>query len=370
MPSFENPVVPETARFERFLEKEGLQRSILTSLADVFAFIRKAEGEGGEKILHGFDMTDPDLSRDLAFQERYGANVLEASFGTEEELTEEARAALADYREFCDALGDAPPDFRPRLLAALAPMSSDEASWEQGRAFTDLMTALYGQEKKAEGGKEYFLALEGQADLVEAWSIKGGWGFSKEEFAEVRKEIPSVRERMKKYAHEPLVAPVLVPSFDDGGDAAKGGAARTLETLLPLIGVGHEKFSSSQRYEDMNASKVRAVDGGAQVRRLAFEIIGLGDHRGETPDSVRSKEGKLPGAGVIAAAALNPDWIRAMDEKDVPMAWAAGYEMTLRNVDYWGNVPLISFIPDRGVEIEPESARTTGDHVAVPSFRE
>ncbi|MGH3669365.1 MAG: hypothetical protein ACRDSH_01835, partial [Pseudonocardiaceae bacterium] len=59
------------------------------------------------------------------------------------------------------------------------------------------------------------------------------------------------------------------------------------------------------------------------------------------PSSLRNVDSAH--AEVLAAAAHFPRWIRAMDGKDVPYTWLAGYELVIRNRPTPWRLPALSW---------------------------
>jgi len=181
---------------------------------------------------------------------------------------------------------------------------------------------------------------------------------------------------MQKYEDEPLVAAVLTPYLpdikDEDGEATQSGLQRTFETLWKLIQAGQEK---NWRYDQLQSDpdRLRLLKGLDHKPGLKWEVLGLGDNQGKSPDSVRSKEAKLPQAGVLAAGASNPEWVKAMDGGKVPYAWAAGYEADVPESgdESWQRVPALYFFQhDRQVKLDAGWRDDDHPAFAVPSSRE
>ena len=335
MPSFETPPTtpsPEAAdhkkRHEAFLSKD--QRHINLYLGWVFKYIDEAKKKGVlEKTNDEIEAAKAEGDKDLAFLSQYGIRTFESAIDDwDAKIPKEGREQfLREYKDFCDVVAE--PELRVRLLSKMCSMDANDP-WEQRENFTRLMYELYGREKvlsrDPETGEEKgFLKLEGQADLVEAWNIKGKWGFSKEEFEDIRKQIPELRERLMKYDDEPLVAPVLTPYLPDKDGMT--GVWRTFESLSRLVGAG-------QQFDQLNNDRqgikgLRLSKGLTHMPGLALEILGLGDHEGENPESVRAIEKNLPHASVLAAAASSSEWVERNN------AWIPGYEAQSQDEELW-----------------------------------
>ena len=374
--NFETPSAPSPEKpakpYEAFLSKD--LRHLNGGLSKAFAFFD----------LHAKDLKDSSEIDDarragseaLVFFARYGDVVLERALqggDADQPLSDEDKVLLADYRTFLETLDH--PELRPRLLSKLAYMSPGETpeaqaeTWPERQAFSRFMTEFYGHEKVLttetdENGieqKKGFLKLEGQADLVEAWNLQANWGFTERQFDEIRDQIPAIRERMKNYEDEPLIAPILTPYLQD--------EYRTFSALRTLLTVPQEKNYVNEVYKTPTEENLQLLKGIKHQSGLKFEIVGLGDNTGEKPSSIRGKNS--PHASILAAAALHPEWVQAMDGENIPYANVPGYQVTVPGHQQWRRVPTVYFSrDDREVLLGAHSVGIANGLWSVPSARE
>lgn len=342
---------------------------------------RQSEFEAQTAASGGHGELSPDALRTLRFQELFGPNVLESAMrdadvqsgmdpeaSATRELNEAERARLTEYAEFLTFFDV--PENRPALLAKLVTMEApprylQDESWPQRAAFRRFLKEFYGEEKKR------FFALDGQADLVQAWSMKGGWNFTEEEFREMRARIPEARQRLAEYRDEELVAPVLVPRLPDKDRMP--GPRRTYEALWSLAAAGQMR---SRRWDREGGGRaVTLMPDAAYAPGLSFEIIGLADHQGISAEASREKRKPRPPAdvGVLAAAAEHPDWLEALDGLDVPYVCAAGYtgETEMGSGAMVEAAPCLSFDKSSlslGLDMDPAFAGA--DTFAMPTVRD
>ncbi len=264
-----------------------------------------------------------------------------------------------------------------------------------------------------------FLSLDGQADLVEAWNLAAGWDFTERQFDDIRNEIPVIRERIKEiaeeaylealippdehpkvlYSEKPIdlrdetthrevakeiereaeaareeeyarLIPVITPYLPDKDGTP--GYLSTFTALRKLMGVGQEKSESADVYENVTPGDLRLHAKAAPHHSgPTLEILDLGANRGENAVNVRYETSveTLPHAAVLSAAALNPEWIQAMN--DVPYVLAAGYDVTPpEDVDQAYDVPIVRFNrDDRMVSLGVQDSGWGYKDTAVPVTR-
>lgn len=80
---------------------------------------------------------------------------------------------------------------------------------------------------------------------------------------------------------------------------------------------------------------------------LRWEVIDFSAyHLGDKPVDIRNPE-TSPHAAIIAAAAHFPNWLLAMDGKEVPYVWLHGYRVNLEEDEPWPNrVPHLGWDKD------------------------
>ncbi len=75
---------------------------------------------------------------------------------------------------------------------------------------------------------------------------------------------------------------------------------------------------------------------------------------------------KSPHAGILAAAAHHPTWVKAMDGQTVPYVWAAGYECGNPASPF---VPFVDFYQHGGqISLDQHCVDDRGRDDAVPAF--
>lgn len=334
-PGSQAPEAPRDARVERLLEAPDL-RHVNGSLARAFRYIDDQWDEHDFPKNYEADEMLARGERDQAFASRYGERALLNSFKGEKVPMKKRQAEAKAYQEFLEGFLLAGPKERVRILSKMC-YADGEAHSEDRLAFTRFVTELYGHEKKAEGQKEYFMALEGQLDLLEAVSIKEGWGLEASQFDDARARLPELRERLKAFADRPLVAGVAVPQLPDAQEG--DGVQRTYDALSGLEVAAQENASlPPQKY------RIRIHEKGAPpLPGIGFDIVDLDANRYETADDVRRKGADLPNASVIAVAATNPEWVRAMNGERAPYLVVPGYEIDPTSDVRGGDIPSVEY---------------------------
>ena len=78
---------------------------------------------------------------------------------------------------------------------------------------------------------------------------------------------------------------------------------------------------------------------------------------------------KSPHAGILAAAALHPQWVKSMDGDKVPYVWIPGYEVNVPGENPWGRAPRLNFsCGDCEIELYCICCGDYDSGWAVPSF--
>jgi hypothetical protein len=199
-----------------------------------------------------------------------------------------------------------------------------------------------------------FAPIVEQVALLKKWNIERGWGFSEEDFVVVEAEAKGI-----PWPENRLTAVVIVPYLDT--------VQRTFDELWLLAASRQER---SWRWPELksDAGHLRLLGGDGRHRRgLKVEVIDLGANRGRKPEAVRDPD-TSPHAGVLAAAALHPEWVRRMNGADIPHAWLAGYECKVPGRRRWRYVPILYFRRDfRLVELGAGGCGHASDSWAAPS---
>jgi hypothetical protein len=186
--------------------------------------------------------------------------------------------------------------------------------------------------------------------VVRQWNVDFRLGFTEEEFAEAERTVPAIPVGK-------LVAMVLVPYLDT-----------VQETFDFLWNRAAAAQKANRRWADMksDAKYLRLIAGAKHPGRcLRWEVIDLGANQGRSPKSVRNASS--PHAAIMAALALHPKWVRAMDGNKVPYVWLSGYECSCPDVQSWGNVPYAYFnASDSKVRLSANDCGDVYSDCAVP----
>lgn len=211
-----------------------------------------------------------------------------------------------------------------------------------------------------------FTKPEDQLKRVREWNLERGWGVSDEVFAEAEKSIPAVPE-------DDLVAVVLVPYLTEVRKKDKivmTGVERTFQELWALAKAEQQANWRWDGYDKAGPERLRLLKGIEHTPGLRWEVIDLGANRNRKPEDVRNAK-RSPHAGILAAAALHPEWVRAMDGENVPYVWLPGYEVNVPGGGAWQDVPDLGFYRGgRGVRLYCGWYYDCFPSWAVPSFRE
>lgn len=127
-------------------------------------------------------------------------------------------------------------------------------------------------------------------------------------------------------------------------------------------------MASSYGYDKAGPERLRLLSGIEHKVGLRWEVIDLGCQRNKKPMDVRSSKSS-PNAGILAAAALHPNWVKSMDGDKVPYVWIPGYEVQVPDEGPWTNVPDLFF--DRGrreIQLYYRWSGSCNSGWAVPSF--
>lgn len=185
---------------------------------------------------------------------------------------------------------------------------------------------------------DFFVSPEVQIANIRRWNEGRGWGFGEADFA----NLP----------HPPawpggvLAMVALVPYLSDGNGV--GGTQRTFDELWE---VAASRWPKHRRDEDLLSDPEHLRYFGARSHEpgLRWETIDLGANwdkeNGIMVMSVRARRTSFPGAGILAAAAHHPEWVRAMhmERVIVPRPCLAGYEITTLDGPPWRRVPILYF---------------------------
>lgn len=209
-----------------------------------------------------------------------------------------------------------------------------------------------------------FTKPEKQTEKVREWNRVFGWGIPDEAFVEAEKSIPA-------WPEEKLVAVVLVPYLADKkaeDDTITTGLERTFYKLWMCAKSEQDASYRWDGYDKAGSDRLRLLKGIEHKVGLCWEVIDLGCQRNKKPTDVRTSKSS-PNAGILAAAALHPHWVKSMDGDKVPYVWIPGYEVNVPDVQPWSHVPDLNF--DRGrrkIGLNYDWADGCLSGWAVPSF--
>ncbi|MFH1621099.1 MAG: hypothetical protein ABIB04_03365 [Patescibacteria group bacterium] len=209
-----------------------------------------------------------------------------------------------------------------------------------------------------------FTSTEKQIARVREWNKEFGWGIPDEAFAAAEKSVPA-------WPEEKLVAVVLVPYLADKkaeDDTVMTGLERTFHELWMRAKAEQDANWRWDGYDKAGSDRLRLHKGIEHKVGLRWEVIDLGCQRNKKPEDVRSAKSS-PNAGILAAAALHPQWVKSMDGDKVPYVFLSGYEVQVPGGKPWMDVPGLRFGgDDRGIQLDCDWCGYCYSFGAVPSF--
>jgi hypothetical protein len=205
-----------------------------------------------------------------------------------------------------------------------------------------------------------FIKPEAQIARINELRQERGWGIPDAWLTEAEKSVP-------KWPENKLVVATLVPYLDDVKNGPKG-VERTFHELWGVASSAQHAKWRWDGYDKAGPERLRLLKGIEYKPGLRWEVIDLGCQRDKKPEDVCHPE-KSPHAGILASAALHPEWIKAMDGENVPYVWASGYEVNVPNERPWACVPYLDFDRgDRKIELSYKWSVDYDSSWAVPSF--
>lgn len=166
------------------------------------------------------------------------------------------------------------------------------------------------------------------------WNAARGWGFSEDDISQLEREIPAEPESTDDGKLQ-LKARVLEIHLPDGPDGTPG-VRRTFDELWEIV-VREQGMRPCHLFGLAPKARIALSPGDEHAAGLRWRVIDLGHGwpaagterrgpRGTAPRSLPSGA-ERPHAGLLAAAAHFPMWLRRMDGKHVPYVWLPGYEL-------------------------------------------
>ena len=184
-----------------------------------------------------------------------------------------------------------------------------------------------------------FTRQQEQIDRVREWNKERAWGIPAEAFAEAEKFVPA-------WPEDELTAVILVPYLDNKknkkSEITMTGVERTFRELWTCAASEQDKSWCWDGYDNAGPERLRLLKGVEHKPGLFWEVINLGIDCNRKPEDVRSAE-RSPHAGILAAAALHPKWVKSMDGYKVPYVWIPGYEVSAPGEGLWTGAPNLRF---------------------------
>ena len=209
-----------------------------------------------------------------------------------------------------------------------------------------------------------FTTTAKQIERVRGWNREFGWGTSDEAFNEAEKSVPA-------WPEQKLVAVVLVPYLADKAnedETVTTGLERTFHELWMRAKSKQDANWRWDGYDKAGSDRLRLHEGIEHKVGLRWEVIDLGCNRNKKLMDVRNSKSS-PHAGILAAAALHPNWVKSMDGDKVPYVFAPGYEVQVPGGKPWTSVPYLYFDSgDREIQLRCGWCDGYYSDWAVPSF--
>ena len=203
--------------------------------------------------------------------------------------------------------------------------------------------------------------------MIAEWNKEYGLGFRRDHFCDARYQA----ERITWPTENPFLDAVVVPYLPE-----KDGVPGYIRTFLFLWQRAREQQDRSWQWNpaydgELTSKRIRLLEGIEHRPGLRVELIDLGANWDKdssiAPESVRSSD-TSPHAGVLAAAAEDPDWIRQMDGVNVPHVWVPGYELNVPDDGLWQRVSRLSLGDARKLRLNADPPTHCFKGWAVPQF--
>lgn len=209
------------------------------------------------------------------------------------------------------------------------------------------------------GPRALFSAPSEQLQAVRRWNAERRWGLVEADFDAVRGGPPPGPRR-------PLVADVLAVFLE--GTRGTPAMVRTFRELLAVAFAPFDGGVCWDGYERPCADTIRPAEGSPfPGRGLRWERIDLGADRGIAPSLVGP--GRRPGLCLLAASALHPRWVAAMDGQRVPYVWLAGLDVCMTPAKPWSAKPRLGFSqPTREVRLHAIESWRSHPCWSVPAY--
>jgi hypothetical protein len=178
-----------------------------------------------------------------------------------------------------------------------------------------------------------FVSPQRQLFNLARWNARRGWGFTDDDLSDISREIPPEPPAPEKGRLQ-LTARVLEVYLSDGSEGMPG-ILRTFREFTSILAdeQGMKPFHLFDLWPQM---QVALSPGLRHVPGLRWRTIDFGHGWGVAEPDCRKLCGftpfqlppslERPHAGLLAAAAHFPLWLKRMDGKSVPRIWLPGYE--------------------------------------------
>lgn len=164
------------------------------------------------------------------------------------------------------------------------------------------------------------------------WNARRAWGFSEDDINDIAREIPPEPPAPGKLQLKVRVLEIHLPDAADGTP----GVRRTFDELWDIV-VQEQGMRPCHLFGLAKDVRLALAPDHAHHPGLRWRTIDLG-YGWPVPDPhcVRlcgtsplrlPAAAERPHAGILAAAAHFPLWLRRMDGRHVPYVWLPGYEL-------------------------------------------
>ncbi len=131
-------------------------------------------------------------------------------------------------------------------------------------------------------------------------------------------------------------------------------AAKEFQLYWPLIKVQQKRSLSWDKFNSKHVRWLNGSENTAKDWHFEWQVIDLGANRNMSSETVLETETQVgksqPNAGILAAAALHPEWIKSMDGQNIPYVYLPGYEVSVPGYDSWQYVPGVDFARGDGCQ--------------------
>lgn len=165
-----------------------------------------------------------------------------------------------------------------------------------------------------------FVSPEQQIANVMKWNARYKWGIPDEEFTRAL-EAPA----WPFCSDQPLQALVLVPCFETTARTVQNLAQAVISTQRAARRWDNCTLNSLWLWSRRSCEPVLPEEKLLYKPRLRWQAIAFGAGVNQRLDKNNPGPMGWPSAGVLAAAAHFPVWVRRMDGNKVPFVWIPGY---------------------------------------------